>query len=207
MELQVIDSKGQASGNATVAETVFDHAFKETLVHQVVVAYMASGRAGTRAHKTRAEVSGGGTKPWRQKGTGRARAGSIRSPLWRGGGVTFAARPQDHAQKVNRKMYRAALRSILSELRRQERLLVVNELNLEQAKTKHAVTLLDAIGAGSGRVLLLTDRQDPELERAVRNLPLVRAGTVGAVGPTDLVSADRVVLSRAALDKLGEWLG
>ena len=128
MELQIKNTSGEPSGQMTVADETFARPFNETLVHQVVVAYLAGARAGTRAQKNRAQVSGGGAKPFRQKGTGRARAGTTRGPLWRGGGVTFAARPQDHSQKVNRKMYRAAMRSIFSESLRQDRLLVVATL-------------------------------------------------------------------------------
>lgn len=128
-----------------VNQAVFDAKYNETLIHQAVVAYMAAGRQGTRAQKTRAEVSGGGKKPWRQKGTGRARAGSTRSPIWRSGGTTFAAKPQDHSQKINRKMYRAAIRSILSELARTDRLVVVENFAVDAPKTKELVSKLQAL--------------------------------------------------------------
>lgn len=141
MELVLKDAKSALEVNPTI----FGREFNEALVHQVVVAFAAAARQGTRAQKTRSEVSGGGKKPWRQKGTGRARAGSIRSPIWRGGGVTFAAKPQDHSQKVNKKMYRGALRSILSELIRQDRLVVVEKFGVETPKTKELLTKLKAL--------------------------------------------------------------
>lgn len=207
MELQVINSDGRASGNVTVADEVFDRAFNETLVHQVVVAYLAGARAGTRAQKTRSDVRGGGTKPWRQKGTGRARAGTIRSPLWRSGGVTFAARPQNHAQKLNKKMYRSALRSIFSELRRQERLVVVDAVSLDAPRTKQGLALLSALGIGTDeRVLLVTEQPETNLELAVRNLPKVATCTVGSLAPPALVGGDKIIITRAALDRVGEWL-
>ena len=154
MELQIKNASGAASGQIAVADETFARPFNEALVHQVVVAYLAGGRAGTRAQKNRSDVSGGGAKPWRQKGTGRARAGSSRSPIWRGGGVTFAARPQDHSQKVNRKMYRAAMRAIFSELLRQDRLLVVDALDMPEIKTKRMVEQLAALGLAEQRRVL-----------------------------------------------------
>ena len=155
MELQVQSiSSGAAAGNVALSDEVFGTDFNEGLVHQVVTAYMAAGRAGTKAQKSRAEVAGGGRKPWRQKGTGRARAGTIRSPLWRSGGVTFAARPRDHSQKVNRKMYRAAIRAILSELARQDRLVLVQDFVIDQPKTKELHARLCALGLTN--VLIVT---------------------------------------------------
>lgn len=207
MELQVINSDGQTSDSIPVADQVFARDFNETLVHQVVVAYLAGGRACTRAQKTRSEVSGGGAKPWRQKGTGRARAGTIRSPLWRSGGVTFAARPQDHSQKVNKKMYRSALRSIFSELHRQNRLLVVDELTLDAPKTKQALTLLSALGVAAGeRVLLVSEQGNEPLDLAVRNLSKVSTCTVNNLAPPALVGSDKVIVTRAAMTRIGEWL-
>ncbi len=206
MELQVVHTDGQASSTVSVADAVFDRVFNESLVHQVVVAYLAGGRAGTRAQKTRAEVRGGGSKPWRQKGTGRARAGSIRSPIWRSGGVTFAARPQDHSQKVNRKMYRGAMRAILSELLRQDRLLVVAELRVDEPRTKHGLALLEGLGLGRGRVLLVTDQPDEQLVLAVRNLSKVAVSPVSSMAPSELVGADKVVMSKAALERIEGWL-
>ena len=206
MDLQVINPNGQAADSMAVADAVFGRDFNETLVHQVVVAYLAGGRAGTRAQKTRSEVSGGGAKPWRQKGTGRARAGTIRSPLWRSGGVTFAARPQDHSQKVNRQMYRAALRSIFSELVRQDRLVVVSELSLSEPRTKQALQLLKDVSAEQGRVLFVVDQDDRNLGLATRNLPYVALTTVAGISPSVLVASEKVVISKAALSRIEEWL-
>ncbi len=207
MDIQLINSAGEASGNLPLAETVFNRDFNSALVHQVVVAYMAGGRAGTRAQKARSDVNGGGSKPWRQKGTGRARAGTIRSPLWRGGGVTFAARPQNYRQKVNKKMYRGALRAIFSELHRQDRLTVTVDLGLEEPRTKQALALLTRLGVSPDqRVLLLTDQIDQTLALAMRNLFNVTICTVETLAPTTLVASERVILTQAALAKIEEWL-
>jgi large subunit ribosomal protein L4 len=207
MELQVKNTSGVASGQMTVADEVFARPFNETLVHQVVVAYLAGGRAGTRAQKTRAQVSGGGAKPWRQKGTGRARAGSTRGPIWRGGGVTFAARPQDHSQKVNRKMYRAAMCAIFSELLRRDRLLIVDELTLPEIKTKQMVARLTALGlANQRRVLLVSEDVDLNLGLSARNLPQVAVSDVTGLDPVSLVGADVVVITAGAMHRVGEWL-
>jgi len=206
VELQVINADGQASGSTiAVADEVFGRVFNEALVHQVAVAYMAGGRAGTRAQKTRSEVSGGGTKPWRQKGTGRARAGSIRSPLWRGGGVTFAARPQDHSQKVNKKMYRAALCSIFSELVRQERLVVVNGLAVAEPKTKFMIAQLNDLGV-QGSALLVVEDLDRNLYLAARNLPEVEVRDVAGLDPVSLIRFDKIIVTVAALERIRGWL-
>ena len=157
------------TGTVEVADATFGKEFNEALVHQVVTAYLAGGRQGTRAQKNRSDVRGGGKKPWRQKGTGRARAGTIRSPLWRSGGVTFAARPQDYTQKVNRKMYRAAMRSILSELVRQERLVAIEEFSVEAPKTKQVAAKLKELNLE--KVLIVTEEVDETLYLAARNLP------------------------------------
>jgi len=204
MDLQLRQQDGQA---ATVAasDQVFAADFNEALVHQVVVAYMAGGRAGTRAQKSRSEVRGGGSKPWRQKGTGRARAGTIRSPLWRGGGVTFAAKPRNHAQKVNRKMYRGAMRSILSELARQDRILVVDNIRTDEPKTRAMVAWLAELEL-SGRVLIVHDQMNQNLYLASRNLPYIEVLDVIGLNPVDLIGADKVVFSRDALEKVGERL-
>lgn len=195
----------QDSGNAVeLSDGVFGVDFNETLVHQVVVSYMAAARAGTKAQKTRSQVSGGGAKPWRQKGTGRARAGTIRSPLWKGGGVTFAATPRDHSKKVNRKMYRAALRSIWSELARQDRLVVVDSFAIESAKTKDAVAKLTQMGVSRG--LVITGELDVNTYLATRNVPSVFVMDVAAVDPASLVGADKVVISVDALRKVEEAL-
>ncbi len=207
MELQVKNASGAAPSQIAVADEVFARPFNETLVHQVVVAYLAGGRAGTRAQKSRAQVSGGGAKPWRQKGTGRARAGSTRGPIWRGGGVTFAARPQDHSQKVNRKMYRAAMRAIFSELLRQDRLQVVDELTLPEIKTKQMIARLAALGvADQRRVLLVSEDVDLNLGLSARNLRQVAVSDVAGLDPVSLIGADAVVITAGAMQHVGEWL-
>lgn len=203
MELNIASAAG-TGGKLVVSDAAFGLAFNEDLVHQAVVAYQAGGRQGTRAQKTRAEVSGGGKKPWRQKGTGRARAGSIRSPLWRTGGVTFAARPQDHSQKLNRKMYRAALRSILSELLRQDRLLVVDFFELEVPKTK---ALLKALSAYSlTDVLIVTAEPDENLFLAARNLHRVEVCAPLSINPVSLIKFEKVLVTVPALKKIEEML-
>lgn len=195
-----------AGGNAIeVSNATFGRDFSEALVHQVVTAYLAGGRAGTKAQKTRAEVSGGGKRPWAQKGTGRARAGSIRSPLWRGGGRTFAARPQDHSQKVNRKMYRGALQAILSELVRQERLIVLDAFELSAPKTSELLTKLAQLEFAKG--LIVTSEVDSNLFLATRNLPNVYALDVAGLDPVSLVAADKVIMTVEAVKKIEEWLG
>jgi large subunit ribosomal protein L4 len=207
MELQIKNATGAASGQIAVADETFAKPFNEALVHQVVVAYLAGGRAGTRAQKTRADVRGGGAKPWRQKGTGRARAGSSRGPIWRGGGVTFAARPQDHSQKVNRKMYRAAMRAIFSELLRQDRLLVVDALDIPEIKTRRMVEQLAALGlADQRRVLLVAEDVDMNLYLSARNLPGVAVSDVPGLDPVSLVGSDAVVMTVDAVRRVGEWL-
>lgn len=207
MELQIKNTSDAAPGQIMVADEVFARPFNEPLVHQVVVAYLAGARAGTRAQKSRAQVSGGGAKPWRQKGTGRARAGSTRGPIWRGGGVTFAARPQDHSQKVNRKMYRVAMRAIFSELMRQDRLHVVNELTLPEIKTKRMITLLETLGlADQRRVLLVSEEIDLNLYLSARNLGQVALSDVSGLDPVSLVGADAVVMTAGAVQRVGEWL-
>ena len=188
-----------------VSERTFGSEFNETLVHQAVVAYMAGGRQGTRAQLTRSEVRGGGKKPWRQKGSGRARAGSIRSPIWRSGGVTFAAKPQDHSQKLNKKMYRAALRSILSELVRQERLFVVADFVVESPKTKALVGKLGALNLSD--VLIVTDADDVNLYLAARNLPHVDVRDVQGTDPVSLIAYDKVLVTVSAVKKFEELLG
>ncbi|AAW84732.1 50S ribosomal protein L4 [Aliivibrio fischeri] len=188
----------------TVSETTFGREFNEALVHQVVVAYAAGARQGTRAQKTRSEVSGGGAKPWRQKGTGRARAGTIRSPIWRTGGVTFAAKPQDHSQKVNKKMYRGALKSILSELVRQDRLIVVDNFSVEAPKTKELVAKLKELELND--VLIVTGEVDENLFLAARNLYKVDARDVAGIDPVSLVAFDKVLMTAAAVKQVEEML-
>ncbi|SEL46781.1 large subunit ribosomal protein L4 [Atopomonas hussainii] len=187
-----------------VNDRTFGAEFNETLVHQAVVAYMAGGRQGTRAQKTRSEVSGGGKKPWRQKGTGRARAGTIRSPIWRSGGTTFAAKPQDHSQKLNKKMYRAAVRSILSELVRQDRLVVVDSFAVEAPKTKALLSKLG--GMGLTDALIVTEAVDTNLYLAARNLPHVDVRDVQATDPVSLIAYDKVVMTVSAVKKFEELL-
>jgi large subunit ribosomal protein L4 len=200
MELTVTGGKGMK-----VSEATFGRDFSEALVHQVVTAYLAGARAGTKAQKNRSAVSGGGAKPWRQKGTGRARAGTIRSPLWRSGGKTFAAEPRDHSQKVNRKMYRGAMQSILSELLRQDRLIVVQSLELKEPKTKALTAELAGLGFEKG--LIVVGDVNENVYLASRNIPGVYTVDVTGLDPVSLVSADKVVLTVEAVEKIQEWLG
>lgn len=205
MELNVVKAGNADAGKVSVSDVAFAKEYNEDLVHQVVTAYMAGSRQGTRAQKNRAAVSGGGKKPWRQKGTGRARAGTIRSPIWRSGGVTFAAQPQDHSQKVNRKMYRAALRTIMSELARQERLVVVESLDLEQPKTKLLVEQLG--GYGVDNALIVSAEVNENLYLASRNLHKVDVRDVDGVDPVSLIAHDKVIVTVDAVKKLEEMLG
>lgn len=187
------------------ADALFGARFNEPLVHQVVTSYLAGQRAGTKAQKNRSDVRGGGTKPWRQKGTGRARAGTIRGPIWIGGGRAFAARPRNFDQKINRKMYRSALRSILSQLLRQDRLLLTKELGVEQPRTKELKTKLGELGFDGG--LIVVEAFDENLWLAARNLPNVFVDDAASVDPLSLVSADKVLLTVAAGKLLEERLG
>jgi large subunit ribosomal protein L4 len=205
VELNVLKPGNVAAGTVSVSDVAFAREYNEALVHQVVTAYLAGARQGTRAQKTRSEVSGGGKKPWRQKGTGRARAGTIRSPIWRTGGVTFAAKPQDHSQKVNRKMYRAAIRSILSELARQERLLVVESMDVEAPKTKLLVSQLGEFGLDN--VLIIGTEVGENLYLAARNLHSVDVRDVESVDPVSLIAYDKVVVTVDAVKKFEEMLG
>ena len=195
---------GAAEGTVEVSDVTFGKEFNESLVHQVVTAYLAGARQGTKAQKTRSDVSGGGAKPWRQKGTGRARAGTIRSPLWRSGGVTFAAQPRDHAQKVNKKMYRAALRCIFSELVRQERLVVVEDFAMESPKTKQFVAKLNELELSNA--LLVTEDVEWNLYLAARNVPHVDVRDVAGIDPVSLVGFDKVLVTVPALKKIEETL-
>jgi len=192
------------TGSLPVSDAVFGADLKPGLIHQVVTAYLAAGRAGTKAQKSRSDVSGGGQKPWRQKGTGRARAGTSRSPLWRTGGVTFAARPRDYTQKVNRKMYRGAVRSILSELSRQGRLMVVPQIAVSAPKTKDLVVFLKGLEVGD--CLILTDGLDESLYLASRNLPGVDVLSAQEVDPVSLMAFETLVLTPEAVKKLEERL-
>ena len=200
MELQV---QNENSGLA-VSPELFGTEFNETLVHQVVTAYMAGARAGTKGQKNRAAVSGGGRKPWKQKGTGRARAGTIRSPIWRGGGKTFAAVPRDFSQKVNRKMYRGAMRAIVAELQRQGRLVVVKDFDLAEGKTKVLVAELAKLELV--KAILITAEPNEKLVLASRNIPYIDVCTTADLNPLDLVAHDKVVMTVAAIKQVEEML-
>lgn len=199
MELQV-----QGGNSVTVSDAAFAREFNEPLVHQAVTAVLAGARQGTRAQKTRSDVRGGGSKPWRQKGTGRARAGTIRSPLWRGGGRAFAARPQNHAQKLNKKMYRGAMCSILSELIRQQRLVVVDSFGVAEAKTRQLVAKLKDLGLDD--VLIVCDSPDENLYLAARNLYSVAVCDSDSADPVSLIGFDKVLITVPALQKIEEKL-
>ncbi len=200
MDLQIY----KAAKKITVSDDVFAREFNEGLIHQTVVSYLAGGRAGTKAQKTRSQVRGGGCKPFKQKGSGRARAGTIRSPLWRGGGKTFAATPRDHSVKLNKKMYRAAMCSILSELVRQDRLLVVDDLSVASPKTKLFLARLNDLGMTRG--LILTETGDDNLYLSARNIPHIRVSDVSGASPVELVSAEKVLLTVGALRAFEERL-
>ncbi len=200
MELKLAD----AGGSVEVSEDTFGASYNESLVHQVVTAYLAGARAGTKAQKNRSDVRGGGAKPWRQKGTGRARAGTIRSPIWVGGGRTFAARPRSFEQKVNRKMYRGALKSVLSELIRQERLVVTGELTLEAPKTKELAGKLKSLGLDD--VLIVNEAFDEKVYLAARNLKNVGICDVAAVDPVALMRFEKVLITVPALKLIEERL-
>ena len=196
--------KLQDKGSVDVAEAAFGAAYNEPLVHQVVTAYLAGARAGTKAQKNRAAVRGGGAKPWAQKGTGRARAGTIRSPIWVGGGRTFAAQPRNYDQKVNKKMYRAALRSVMSELIRQDRLVIVKELTLEAPKTRLLAAELKQLGLDS--VLILNEAFDESLYLAARNLPNVGICDAASMDPVVLIRFEKVLVTLPALKLIEERL-
>jgi large subunit ribosomal protein L4 len=194
----------QGGGSVEVSDAAFGAHFNEALVHQVITAYRAGGRAGTKAQKTRAEVSGGGRKPHKQKGSGRARAGTTRGPIWVGGGRAFAAKPRDYDQKVNRKMYRAAMRAVFSELVRQERLLLVDALDLPQPKTRELAARLQ--GYGLDRVLILVDKLADNLRLAARNIPDVAVLEARDANPLSLVQYDKVLATTGALKIVAERL-
>lgn len=207
MELTLTSAgKKGKSGVLQVSDVAFGAAFNESLVHQVVTAYLAAGRAGTHAQKTRSQVRGGGKKPWAQKGSGRARAGTSRSPIWRGGGKAFAAVTGDYSQKVNKKMYARALCSILSELARQERLTVVEEFTLEQIKTQGLIDKLATLGI-EGDVLIVTDQADDNLMLSARNLYKVGVCSVKSVDPVSLIDFEKVLMTTAAVKQLEKVLG
>jgi large subunit ribosomal protein L4 len=204
VELSIVKPGNEAAGTLSVSDANFAREYNEDLVHQVVTSYLAGARQGTRAQKTRSDVSGGGKKPWRQKGTGRARAGTIRSPIWRSGGVTFAARPQDHSVKVNRKMYRAALKTIISELARQGRLVVVETMDLDAPKTKLLVSQLDGYGVNSA--LIVSDQVNENLYLASRNLQKVDVRDVQGIDPVSLLAHEKVMVTVDAVKKIEEML-
>ena len=203
MELNIA-KPGKPSKSLSVSDIAFAKEYNEGLIHQVVTAYLAGARQGSRAQKNRAAVRGGGKKPWRQKGTGRARAGTIRSPIWRGGGVTFASKPKDFSNKVNRKMYRAAMSSIFSELARQERLVVVEEINIDSPKTKLLVEKLGQYNLTN--VLIVSEEIDENLYLASRNLYKVDAIDLHAVDPVSLIAHDNVMMTVGAVKKFEELL-
>jgi len=200
MDIAIHNSKKKVS----VSDDAFAASFNETLVHQLVVSYMASGRAGSKAQKTRSQVSGGGAKPWRQKGTGRARAGTIRSPIWRSGGVTFAATPRDYSKKLNKKMYRVGMRSLVSELVRQDRLILIDKLGVTEPRTKQMQARLAELGIDDA--LLLTDGLDSAVYLAARNIPNIQVMDISIVDPVSLLQQEKVVIDEAALKKLEERL-
>jgi large subunit ribosomal protein L4 len=200
MDIQLHDSNTKLS----VSDAVFGAEYNEGLIHQVVTAYMAGGRAGTKAQKTKGQVSGGGKKPWKQKGTGRARVGSIRSPLWRGGGMIHAGSPRDFTQKVNRKMYRGALRSIVSELARQNLLIIAESFPLEGPKTKDLLAKLAKVGGTD--VLIVTGEMDKNLFLSSRNLRKVAVCDVEGLNPVELLAHEKVVMTSDAVKKLEAWL-
>lgn len=204
VELGVFRSDGERSSTLEVSDGAFGAEFNEPLVHQVVTAYLAGGRAGTRAQKSRGAVRGGGAKPWRQKGTGRARAGTVRSPLWRGGGKIFPAATRDFSQKVNRKMYRAGLRAILSELTRQGRLLVCDEILVSEPKTKALAAVLGSLSADDA--VIVTHVYDRNLWLSARNLHQINVCEVRDVDPVVLAGHEKVILTSDAVKQIEEWL-
>ncbi|MCP4488369.1 MAG: 50S ribosomal protein L4 [Gammaproteobacteria bacterium] len=200
MDIAIHNTKKKVS----VSDDAFNANLNETLIHQLVTSHMSGARAGTRAQKNRSAVNGGGAKPWRQKGTGRARAGTIRSPLWRSGGVTFAASPQDHSKKLNKKMYRVGMRSLVSELIRRERLILIESLGVTEARTKVMQDKLNELGVKDA--LILTDGLDSAVYLAARNIPNIQVMDIAIVDPVSLVKQDVVVIDQAALKKLEERL-
>lgn len=204
MGLQIPALSGNNSNNVDVLESVFGQSYNETLIHQLVTRYLAGARAGTKAQKTRSDVSGGGAKPWKQKGTGRARAGTTRSPIWRTGGVAFAARPRNYEQKLNKKMFRVGIRSILSELLRQNRLVVSDAIVPATPKTKEFSEKLKNIDAR--RVLIIVDKVEENLALASRNVPNVEVIEAENLSPVLLVAADKIIATSAAIKKLEERL-
>ncbi|MCK5829172.1 MAG: 50S ribosomal protein L4 [Methylococcales bacterium] len=203
LNIPVINSEDSTAG-IDVSENIFGQDFNETLVHQLVVRHLAGARAGTKAQKNRSAVSGGGAKPWRQKGTGRARAGTSSSPIWRSGGATFAAQPRSFVQKLNKKMYKSGVRSIFSELLRQDRLVVDNNVVPTSPKTKELIAKLSGVDAT--RILIVADKLTDELILASRNIPYVDVSTVEGLNPVVLVNADKVIATELAVKQIEERL-
>lgn len=204
MQIESLNILNKTHTPFEVSDDVFGVKYNQALIHQVVVAYQAAGRAGTKAQKTRAEVSGGGAKPFKQKGTGRARAGTTRGPIWRTGGVTFAARPRDYSQKVNKKMYRLAIKSILSDLLRSGRLIIVDQIEVGSAKTKSALALLTALNVK--KVLLVSEQITESLYLAVRNLHYVGLCDVRSLDPVSLIGFDHIIMTTESVRQLEEQL-
>jgi large subunit ribosomal protein L4 len=192
------------AGSMTVADSVFSAEFNEPLIHQVLTSYLAAARSGTKAQKNLSAVLGGGKKPFKQKGTGRARAGTIRSPIWRGGGVTFAAKPQDHSKKLNKKMYRGAMRSILSELVRQERFICIDEFDVAESKTKLVKEKLESLGLED--VLVVTEELTENLYFGIRNLPKADVIDTNEIDPYSLIGFEKVLMTKSAVEKVEAWL-
>ena len=204
MKVKVLNLKTNKSTSQEVSEDIFGRDYNESLVHQITTAYMASGRSGTKAQKNRSAVSGGGKKPWKQKGTGRARAGTSRGPIWRSGGVTFAAKPRDFSQKVNKKMYKGAISVIFSELLRKDRLKVVSDLEIKEPKTKNITSLMKSLDLKDA--LLMTDELDENLYLSSRNLYHVGVCDTQSIDPVSLIGYENVVLTKAALKKVEAML-
>ena len=202
MKIELLSSTKNQDIN--ISENAFSKDFNEALVHQAVVSFLAGSRQGTSKQKTRSEVRGGGKKPYRQKGTGRARAGTIRSPLWRGGGIAFAATPRDYSKKINKKMYRAAIRSIFSELLRQGRLVAIEKPVLEKPKTKEIANFLKEFSLS--KVLIITDELDVNLYLSARNIPNIDIITVREINPVNLLKAQKVAVTADAFKKIQEWI-
>jgi large subunit ribosomal protein L4 len=204
MKVKVLNLKTNKSTSQEVSEDIFGRDYNESLVHQITTAYMAGGRSGTKAQKNRSAVSGGGKKPWKQKGTGRARAGTSRGPIWRSGGVTFAAQPRNFVQKVNKKMYKGAISVILSELLRKDRLKVVSDLEIKEPKTKNITSLMKTLDLKDA--LLMTDELDENLYLSSRNLYHVGVCDTQSIDPVSLIGYENVVLTKAALKKVEAML-
>ncbi len=203
MKLDVLNTANKKE-DVQISDATFGKDFNETLVHQAVVTYLAGSRQGSHKQKTRSEVRGGGKKPYAQKGTGRARAGTIRSPIWRGGGVTFAATPRDYSKKINKKMYRAAISSIFSELHRQDRLIAIEQPKLESPKTKEMCAFLKAFNLE--KVLIILDEMDTNLYLSSRNIPHVEVVTVKEINPVILLRSEKVAVTPAAFKLIEAWV-